>query len=83
MGLGIADKEISRKMQDIGKEITDRLKDITGEDTGFSLIVFNREPESRLNYVSNCDREQVVEALTALLEGWGKGMPDIPAHEVN
>ena len=49
---------------------------------GFSLVVFNAEPGSRLNYVSNCDRQEVYSALKSLIAGWEDGMPDIPSHEI-
>jgi len=36
-----------------------------------------------MNYVSNCDRDEVANALISLLAGWGKGIPDIPAHKID
>ena len=77
-----ADRKISVAMQKIAKQLEEHLESIAGERMGFSLVVFNVVENSRMNYVSNCDRREVQSALKDLLEGWEKGMPDIPAHEV-
>lgn len=81
MGLSPADKKVSESLQGLADEIEKRLLEITGQRMAFSLVVFNTAPGSRLNYISNCKREEVAAAWTALLKGWGAGMPDIPAHE--
>lgn len=83
MNVAPEDRAISEAMQYIAAELEDRLESIAGRQMGFSLIVFNTEAGSRMNYVSNCDRTEVVNAMKSLLVGWGEGMPDIPAHKVN
>ena len=45
-------------------------------------MIFNSEPGARINYISNCKREEVALAMGSLLEHWKEGMPDIQAHEV-
>ena len=77
------DRKISEEMQNIAKHVDELLTGIAGQRMGFSLVVFNVVENSRMNYVSNCDRKEVQSALTDLLEGWKKGMPDIPAHEID
>ncbi len=74
---------VSKNLQHLARLISGQLKNMTGERLGFSLVVFNNEPGERVNYVSNCDRADVAAALRELLEHWEKGMPDIPAHQVD
>lgn len=82
MKVAKADRLISESLRDIAKELDIKLEEIAGQRMSFSLIVFNAEEGSRLNYVSNCDRDNVHTALKSLIKGWEKGMPDIPAHKV-
>ncbi len=82
MGIRKADLDISRKLKGIAEYLVKKLKKITGQDTGFMLVVFNYDDNSRTNYVSNCDRGEVKEALEELLKKWDEGMPDIPSHEI-
>jgi hypothetical protein len=77
------DMAVSESMQILAKLLGGMLEDIAGKPMGFSLLVFNAEEGSRMNYVSNCDRDEVHTALKSLLAGWEAGMPDIPSHEIN
>lgn len=83
MKVSPADIAVSESMQALAGSLDSLLRDIAGQRMGFSLIVFNAEENSRMNYVSNCDRAEVEAALKSLLAGWEQGMPDVPAHEVN
>ena len=83
MSVAEEDRAVSEAMQEIASEIAERLEGIAGKPMGFSLIVFNAEAGSRMNYCSNCDRAEVINAMRSLLIGWGEGMPDIPAHKVS
>jgi len=76
------DIAVSKELQTIAREINDRLEAVAGQNMGFSLLVFQAVEGSRMNYVSNCNRQDVYNALSSLLKGWEKGMPDIKAHEV-
>ncbi len=76
------DRKISVEMQSIAQHLDEYLEGIAGQRMSCSLMVFNAMENSRMNYVSNCSREDVRSALTGLLKGWEEGMPDIPAHEV-
>lgn len=82
MKVATPDRKISEELQAIAAELEDRVSAVACQRMGFCLVIFNAEAGSRMNYVSNCDREEVANALTSLLVGWGKGMPDIPAHKV-
>ena len=82
MKVASPDMKVSQELQKIADELNKRLEDVAGQRMNFSLVVFNSEPGSRMNYVSNCNRDDVANAMQSLLIGWGKGMPDIPAHEV-
>lgn len=83
MKVSAPDKKVSESLQEIANEIMARLEQVAGQKMQFSLVVFNAEAGSRLNYVSNCDRKDVAAAWLALVEGWHLGMPDIPAHKIN
>ena len=71
-------KAVSLSLQHIAEMLDNALNDAAGEPTGFALVVFTPE---RAQYVSNCDREDVVKGLKELLELWEHGMPDVPAHK--
>lgn len=75
------DIKISENLQLIFDGVDDCLRDIAGDNIGISLVVFNKEPGARLNYISNCERKYVLAVFKSLVKGWEKGMPDIPAHE--
>lgn len=77
------DIEVSRGLSSLADLVQIEVEKMAGKKMGFALVVFNAEAGSRMNYVSNCDRDQVANALESLLIGWGGGMPDIPAHEIN
>jgi hypothetical protein len=73
----------SRVLQSIATVINDVLEDETGQPMGFALVVFNQAVDRRSSYVSNCNREDVTEALQELLQHWESGNPDVPLHELN
>ena len=70
-------EKISRDLENLARIVECRLFEITNERYGFSLVVFNREPGERLNYISNCHRAEVITAWDELLKAWLNGMPDI------
>ncbi len=75
--------DISKNLQSIAIEIGNRLRETTGQEVGFFLLVGNTEAGGRTNYVSNMDRAQSVEVMLDLLDRWMRGMQDIPAHKVS
>lgn len=77
------DHDISRLLQALAAEINEILESATGEPTGFSLLVFQKEDNGTTNYVSNCAREEVAAAMRDLLKTWEGGFPGIPAHKLN
>lgn len=81
MKLSTPDRKISEELQAIANELEQRLEQIAGQKMNFSLVIFQTELGSRMNYISNTKREDVVGAMQSLLTGWGKGMPDLPAHK--
>ena len=83
MSVAKEDLAISAAMQDLASEISDMLEAIAGKPMGFSLVVFNAEAGSRMNYVSNCNRDDTYSALKSLISGCEAGMPDIPAHKLD
>jgi len=76
------DAIISVNLKRIFSDLIEELDEITGKkDIGLSLVIFNHDDNSRLNYISNCDRGEVIKVWKTLIDSWGKGMPDIPGHE--
>lgn len=82
MKVSLADQKVSMELQGLACDIDKALEKIAGQKMGFSLVVFNAQAGSRMNYISNCDRQEVASALTSLLAGWKQGMPDVKAHDV-
>ena len=82
MGLSTPDRKISESLRGVADGLDEALEEIAGQKMQFSLIVFQTEPDSRMNYISNCQRDDVVAAMKSLLDGWEQGMPDIKAHEL-
>ena len=76
------DRLVSESLRAIADELSAKLEEVTGQRMSFSLVVFNSEAGSRMNYISNCQREDAHQALKSLIHGWEQGMPDIPAHEI-
>ena len=78
--MSAAMKKISMQGQDIARMVEGQLEAVAGERVGFSLFVWTK---GRCTYVSNCpDRAEIITVLEQMIESWKKGMPDIPAHEV-
>jgi len=77
-----AEYKVSLELKEIAKKLEAQLRKITGQTMLFSLIIFNTEEGSRMSYVSNASREDVIDAMKSLIEGWENGMPDIPAHKI-
>lgn len=49
---------------------------------GFALLVFQVECPGMSNYISNCDRGDMIKAMEETLERWKKGQ-DFPTPERN
>ena len=64
--------------------INDRLEDIMGRRTGFSLLVYTIEPKTgdRVHYTSNCDRDATVPAIKGLLRQWKELDEDVPFNTI-
>ncbi len=72
--------KLSKKLQSIARTLDKKIEKVAGERVAFTLIVFT---DGRASYVSTCDRKESVREIKKLLDYWGNGFPDIPAHEVN
>lgn len=75
------DQAISKILQPLAKDIANCLEEAAEQKIGFSLVVFPITEQANMQYVSNCKRTEVVDALQSLIDGWRQGMPDIPAHK--
>ena len=76
-----ADVLVSKQLQVIFTKLESDIEELTGQKMMISLCVFNSEPGSRINYISNGKRVDVAAAWMSMVKGWGEGMPDIPAHD--
>lgn len=70
--------QLSQKLQAIAQGLDEVIEEAAGERVGFTLIVFT---EQRASYISTVKREDSVREIKNLLQVWGEGMPDIPAHD--
>lgn len=77
-----AEKAVSEAMQEIMTGLDKSITEIAGQEMGISLCVFNAEVGGRINYASNCERENVKQAWLSMIKGWDEGMPYILTHEV-
>lgn len=73
---------VSKQLQDIFTRLEKEVEELAGQKMMISLCVFNSVPGSRINYISNGQREDVAVAWMSMVKGWGEGMPDIPAHKI-
>lgn len=76
------DRRVSERLQELGKSLDAQIEEMAGERLGFVLLVFSPVAGERMNYISNCPRPEMQNAMASLLKGWQSGMPDVPAHEV-
>ena len=76
------DRKVSKNLKRIFTELEREVERVAGQKMGMSLVIYNSEAGSRLNYISNVDRPAVIQVYQTLLDGWNEGMPDVPAHEV-
>jgi hypothetical protein len=71
-----------KQLRNVAKFLDIKLSEIAGRKMLFSLLIFNTESGSRMSYISNTNRDDVIAAMKALIDGWENGMPDIPAHKI-
>lgn len=77
------DIAISVDLRPLAELIIEKLELTTGKtDLAFSLFVYPSTRGSRINYISNCKRNNVYGALKSLLTSWENGMQDIPAMKL-
>jgi len=78
-----SDAKLSRELREVAKKVQKILDKHTEKRMAFSLLIFNDVPGSRMQYISNVEREDVIDAMRSLLKAWEEGMPDVPAHKIN
>lgn len=76
-----ADMKVSEKLREIFQKLEEEVNEVAGKPMAISLCIFQTEEGSRMSYISNCKRIEVASAWKSLVDGWGEGMPDIPAHD--
>jgi len=76
--------KVSKALESLADKIHTELVEIAGQQLGFGLVVFTPEEGSRMNYISNCKREDIARAYSSLLRGWATDNPiDIPQHKLD
>ena len=76
--------KISKALSTIAKQIEMFFYSIVEVKVGFSLIVFPLDEEgSTVEYISNCQRKDVITAYKTLLEHWDNAGLDVPSHKKN
>jgi hypothetical protein len=70
--------QLSKDLQGIAADLSKQIERSAGEPVAFTLLVYT---EGRASYISNATREESVREIKHLIDLWGHGMPDIPAHE--
>lgn len=71
---------VSRELQDVMKELDERLEKIAGTRVAFSIFVYT---EGRMNYGGNLDREEALHVIEQWCAAKRAGMPDVPAHKIS
>lgn len=75
----LAAVKVSMALQDVARQLDERLTAIAGAPVSFSLFVWT---DGRANYVANStDRAEIKRVVLSVITGWDAGMPDVPAHE--
>lgn len=68
--------KVKSQMQELGEIISLYMPD----KFGFVLMIFKLGADEQLNYVSNCDRHDVIKALKEFIQkterGWGKDLEE-------
>lgn len=75
MAVSLEEKKASELMQELSLVIAEEVPNM-----GFMLVIFNNTAGGQVNYASNCERQDVRNAMNELFKKWDEGMPDIPAH---
>jgi len=71
---------LSEQLADVADNLRADIKDKTGQDIPFTLMIFT---QGRAQYISNVDRAISIEQIENMLDYWKQDLPDIPAHEIN
>lgn len=75
---------LSLSLQRVSRKIEKMLKQETGAEVAFSLIIWGAFGEDHMiQYVANAARKECAEYIGELLASWKAGMPNIPFHERN
>lgn len=78
-----ASVKVSKELRALASELEDRVEAIAGQRMAFALLIFSPNEGERMNYISNGPREEMHQAMKALIKGWEEGMPDVPAHKMD
>lgn len=68
---------LSLGLQQIAEELNTRIKEVSGEELAFVLLV---SADNVAQYVSNANRQDGIELLQSLQGRWEANRADIPAH---
>ena len=68
---------LSLGLQRVAEELNTLLKEVSGEELAFVLVV---SADNTAQYVSNASRKDGVELIQSLQDRWKAKRADIPAH---
>lgn len=76
------DRALSGRLQGMAEGLDEVLEKFYGSRVGFVLILapFD-QPQTEVQYVSNCKREDGADLIRKLFERWQLFLPDVPTHE--
>lgn len=73
---------LSAKLQAIASALSSLLDQEAGEHVLFTVLIWGETNDHRAQYVSNCKREDVADAIKELLQRWGKDYKDDGPYHV-
>ena len=75
-------RRLSLQLKIIGRGLDREIARRVGRRLAFSLVIWGDFGEDHMvQYVANAAREDCMREMLELIDGWLKGMPDIPFHE--
>lgn len=78
--MGKSDLELTKDMQGIAEVLSVMIERMSEEPKNWCLVIFDEDDkqDSVTQYIANCDRNRVGDALMGIVKAWMEGMPDRP-----
>lgn len=76
-------EEMSKSLKGIAAALDVTFEELFNTKVGFTLLMWDYDSKEKVvNYISNADRDSMIQALENLLERWKAGEPMPPAHTI-